>query len=156
MEVDDKVLRVLDGNLEVANHLRCYGRNQTIEVKDHRKDLADQKRQAAPSRGIARLNAELPGFASITKLWVDGGRNMGHLTRVAIDLLDSYGATILGQVVADMNARGLHDVGIMSLQCIQKHKALDKSPPALAPPVADYVVDCDIIPADLGDYDDDF
>jgi len=154
MEVDDKILRVLDGSVEVANHVRCYGRNQTLEVKEHRKDLAAQKRQAAPSRGIARLMAELPGFASITQRWVDGGRNMGYLTRIAVQLLDSYGTAILGQVVVDMNARSLHDVGIMSLLCIEKQKATDKPKPALAPQLASYVVDCEVLAPDLGEYDD--
>lgn len=154
MEIDDKRLRVLDGSTEVANHIRCYGRNQTIEVKEHRKDLAAQKRQAASSKGIARLMAELPGFASITKLWVDGGRNRGALTRVAINLLDSYGPRILGEVVAEMNSRNLHDVGIMSLMCVDKHKATDKQRPALAPQLASYVIDCEVIGPDLGAYDD--
>jgi hypothetical protein len=154
MEVDDKTLRVLDGSVEVANHVRCYGRNQTVEVKEHRKDLAAQKRQAAPSRGIARLMAELPGFALITQRWVDGGRNMGHLTRVAVQLLDSYGPTILGQVVAEMNTRSLHDVGIMSLLCVEKQKSTDKQKPALAPQLASYVVDCEVVASDLGEYDD--
>jgi hypothetical protein len=53
-----------------------------------------------------------------------------------------------------MNTRSLHDVGIMSLLCVEKQKATDKQKPALAPQLASYVVDCEVVASDLGEYDD--
>lgn len=149
----DTELRLLDGSREVARHARCWGKNQWIELSEHREELLRQKRAARELKGRDRLRAEIPGIDTLVDRWVEHGRNLGNMVTRTLQLLDAYGAATLRAAVAEMIQRGTHDPGALAILCEQERGG-DKSPPTLAVNFGRHVHEQDVIPHDLGGYDD--
>ena len=149
----DVDLRLLDGSMPVAHHARSWGRHQRIESPEHRAELLAQKRQGKDLKGRDRLKAEIAGIDALFAAWVEAGRNIGSMTARTLQLLNLYGADVLTTAVAEVTARGSHDPGALAVVCDQLRQALHRAVPV---PVvfADHVKDRDVIPHDLGGYDE--
>lgn len=151
--VDDRVVRVIDGAQEIARHPRCWGRHQVLESRAHREALVADKKKARDLKGRDRLRAEVPPIDALIERWVDAGRNVGSMVGTTIKLLDAYGAPILREVVSEMLARGTHDRGVMAILCEQKRKRRDGPAPTIIE-LGSHVVERDVVPHDLGGYDE--
>jgi transposase len=150
---DDVRLRLVDKDVEVARHDRVWGRNQRIEKTEHRAALIATKRGAADGKGRDRLRAEIPEIDTLLARWIDDGRNVGSLTARTLSLLDLYGPLVVAAAVTDVLARGVADVGALALACERLRK--DRGQPVpIALSLADHVQDRDVLPHDLGGYDD--
>jgi transposase len=150
---DDVQIRLLDGETEVARHARVWGRHQSIEKPEHRAALIAQKRGAAEGKGRDRLRAEIPAIDALLSRWVEDGRNVGSLTARTLSLLDLYGATVVAAAVADVLARGVADIGALALACERLRKGRGEPVP-IPMSLGDHVQDRDVLPHDLGGYDD--
>lgn len=150
---DDRVVRVVDGALEVARHARSWGRNQPIELREHRAALVEEKKRARDLKGRDRLHVEVPEIDALLERWVDAGRNLGSMVGFTIKLLDAYGPAVLREVVADMLARGVHDKGAMAILCEQRRKRRALPAPIIVQ-LGSHVVERDVVPHDLGGYDE--
>jgi transposase len=150
---DDITLRLLDGKSEVARHARCWGRHQVFELHEHRAALVAQKRAARDLKGRDRLRAEVPAIEPLFERWVDAGRNIGSMTGSVLQLLDAYGGALLREVVDEMLARGLHDRGAMAILCEQKRKRHGSPAPSVVE-LGPHVIERDVVPHDLGGYDE--
>jgi transposase len=148
----DTQVRLLDGAHVVARHDRSWGKHQRIEDPEHRRELLQQKRGAQIPKMRDRLLAQIPGIDALYTRWVELGRNIGLMTARTGKLLELYGADVLGQAVAAVLARGLHDPGALALRCEEARRAADKPVP-VALELRPHVPDCDVIPHDLGQYD---
>ncbi len=150
---NDAEIRLLNKDVEITRHERVWGRNQRIEKAEHRAALVAIKRGAADGKGRDRLRAEIPDIDTLFARWIEDGRNVGSLTARTLSLLDLYGATVLAGAVADVLARGVADVGALALACerLRKHRG---QPIPIAMSLADHVQDRDVLPHDLGGYDD--
>ena len=146
-------VRVLKGDERVARHPRCWGRHQVLELPEHRAALLADKRAAHDLKGRDRLRAELIGIDALLQRWADAGRNLGSMVARTIHLLNAYGAPVLRSAVEEMNARGTHDPGALASLCEQQRRQRREPPPR---PLAlgDHVVDRDVVPHDLGGYDE--
>ena len=153
MVADDQVVRFVDGHDEVARHPRSWGRHQTFELREHRAAIIEEKRKARALKGRERLRVEAPQIDALLERWVDAGRNLGSMVAFTIQLLDAYGAAVLREVVADMIARGTHDRGAMAILCEQRRKRRS-GPAPLVLQLGDHVVERDVVPHDLGGYDE--
>jgi transposase len=149
----DSVIRLLDGDREVASHERSWGRHQVFERKEHRAGLLAHKRKAQDLKGRDRLHAELPGIDTLIDRWVDHGRNLGSMIGRTVKLLNAYGAHVTAAAVAEMIQRGTHDIGALAILCEQHRRVRPSSEPALLD-LADHVVERDVVPHDLGGYDE--
>jgi len=150
---DDSTLRLLDGADLVAHYDRCWGRSQTIEQREHRSPILEQKKRARDLKGRDRLRVQVPEIEPMLERWVDAGRNLGSMIGFTIRLLDAYGAATLREVVADMLRRGTHDKGAMAILCEQRRRR-DDGPAPLALALGEHVIERDVVPHDLGGYDD--
>jgi transposase len=150
---DDHALRLLDGATEVARHTRSWGRNQTFELREHRAALVAEKKKARDLKGRDRLRVEVPEIEGLLERWTDAGRNIGSMIGSTITLLDAYGPATLRNVVADMLDRGVHDRGAMAILCEQRRRRHD-GPAPLVLQLGEHVVERDVIPHDLGGYDE--
>lgn len=150
---DDVTVRLLDGDNEVARHARCWGRHQTLELREHRAAILEEKSKAKDLKGRDRLRVEVPEIDRLLERWVDAGRNIGSMVGFTIGLLNAYGPTTLREVTADMLARGIHDRGAMAILCEQKRRGR-AGPSPLAIQLGQHVVERDVIPHDLGGYDE--
>ena len=149
---DDTSVKVYDGQEVVAEHVRCWGRNQPIEAPVHRAALLEQKRAAREAKGGDRLGAAIPGFEILQARWVEAGRNVGFMTAKALHLLDLYGVEILGAAAREAIARGTHDPGALAVLCEERRRAAD-TPVPLDINLGAHVPDREVIPHDLESYD---
>ena len=125
----DTHVRVLEGDAEIACHARCWGRRQLIEVPEHRAEILRRKRGAEELKGRDRLRALIPGIDALYGRWIEGGRNLRHMTAQTTKLLDLYGEEILREAVGEILERGLHDPGALAQWCEQKRRALTRPVP---------------------------
>lgn len=150
---DDRRVRLLDAGTQVAAHNRSWGRRQWIEDSDHRADLLAHKRAARDLKGRDRLRAEMAGVDALFARWIDAGRNLGSMTARTISLLNLYGPDVLAKAIAEALARGSHDPGALAILCEQARVALARPIPVPLD-FADHVTDRDVVPHDLGGYDE--
>lgn len=104
-------------------------------------------------KGRDRLHAEIPGIDPLIERWVEAGRNLGSMVTRTLKLLDAYGAPILRAAVEEMNTRGTHDTGAMAIFCEERRRTR-RGPAALVLDLAAHVVERDVVPHDLGGYDE--
>jgi transposase len=149
---DDTRVKLCDGEVAVAEHVRSWGRNQRIEAPEHRAALLEHKRAAREAKGRDRLGAAIPGFEILQQRWVDAGRNVGFMTAKALHLLDLYGVEILGAAAREAISRGTHDPGALAVLCEERRRAAD-SPVPIDIDLGAHVPDRDVIPHDLESYD---
>ena len=146
------VVRLHDGDDLAATHERCWGRHQLIEEPKHRAQLLEHKRAARDAKGRDRLRAQVPRINELLGHWVDDGKNIGSLVARTLKLLDLYGDTILSAAVEELLQRGATDYGALCILC---EKRRGHKPVVLPLALGDHVKDRDVIPHDLGGYDDD-
>lgn len=149
----DQLVRLLDGDREIARHTRSWAQHQRIELPAHRAALVEHKRQARDLKGRDRLDAEVPDIAVLVDRWVDHGRNIGSMVGRTVQLLDAYGTATLRKAVAEMIARGTHDIGALAILCEQQRRRVTDARPVILD-LAPHVVERDVVPHDLGGYDD--
>jgi hypothetical protein len=148
----DTVVRLLDGEHEVAHHPRCWAKAQLLEAPEHRAELLQQKKAAREAKGRDVLTAAIPGFDILLARWVEAGRNVGFMTAKTLHLLDLYGADVLRAAAAEAMARGSHDPGALSVLCEERRRAAE-SPVPIAIDLGAHVPDRDVIPHALESYD---
>ncbi len=150
---NDMHVRLLEAGVEVASHVRVWGRRQWQEDPAHRAALLEQKRAARIPKGRDRLHAEIPGIDRLFERWIEVGRNLGSMTSRTIRLLDAYGADVLRAAVDEAIAHGVHDPGALAVLCEQLRKDLNRPIP-MPLDIGAHVLDRDVVPHDLGGYDD--
>jgi hypothetical protein len=89
--VDDRTVRLVDGDKAIADHPRSWGRRQVFEKPEHRAALLDERRAARNLKGRDRLRAVVPAFDRIVERWDLAGSSLGYRVARAIKLLDLYG-----------------------------------------------------------------
>lgn len=149
---DDQVVRIVDGDAEVARHVRCWGRRRTIEAPAHRQALLDEKRAASEARGRDRLRGLVPNIDALYERWVNAGRNVGNMTGQAIKLLDLYGDDLFAAAVAEVIERGTHDPGAIAVLCEHKRRQRHRPVPVNVE-LGPHVPDRDVVHHDLETYD---
>lgn len=149
---NDVEVRLLDRDREVARHARSWAKNTTIETPEHRAAILANKPGARDGKGRDRLRAAVPRIDELVACWLEDGRNVGSLVGRTLKLLDLYGASVLAPAVDDLLAKGSHDYGALAILCEQR-----RTRPRRVLPIefAPHVVERDVIPHDLGGYDDD-
>lgn len=148
----DTEVRLCDNDGEVAAHSRCWGKGQRIEAPAHRRDVLKNKPVARDGTGRERLRAEVPRTLELMQRWLESGQTVGPLVRRTVKLLDLYGRSVLADAVDELMSRDSHDYGALSMLCEKRRKR-----PRTALPIefGAHVVERDVIPHDLGGYDDD-
>jgi len=148
----DTEVRLFDAGRLVGVHPRSWGKGRDFEAPEHRAALLERKAAARDGKGRDRLRAEVPRVEELMRLWLEDGRNVGSLVARTGKLLDLYGATVLGSAVDDLLSKKSHDYGALAILCERRRTRPRR---ALPLDLAPHVVDRDVIPHDLGGYDDD-
>lgn len=151
--VDDRQVRVLHGDTEIAAHVRVWGRRQVIEVAAHRAALVAERREARALKGRDRLRAVAPTFDRLVDRWGAAGSRLGRRVSQAIQLLDLYGDHVFAAAVTDLETRGLADVGALAIAC-EHHRKDRRRPVPLALELPAHLDDAEVIPHDLETYDE--
>jgi transposase len=150
----DGVVRILDGDREVARHDRSYDRGRQIETEQHLEALAIEKRRARDHRGRNRLAAACPtAMAFLEKVAVHGGHLGGTTTRL-LHLLEQYGADEVETGLVEAQQRGAFAAQSVAHVLEQRRRAR-RVPLPVEPVLPDdpRVRDLDVAPHPLSAYD---
>jgi transposase len=99
------LVRILDGNTELARHHRSYDRLDRIEDPNHIEALLEQKRKAIASAPGTRLEQSVPESRKLLDAAFGRGESITRQIRMLTGLLDDYGAAELRLAVREALAR---------------------------------------------------
>jgi transposase len=154
LAADHAVVRILDGEREVARHVRSYGSGEPIEDPRHVEALAAAKHNAGESRGRDRLRAAVPETDQIFAALALRGGNLGAHTVRLLRALDDYGAEELRAAVRTALDREAFGAGSVAHILESRRRARGLPPPMRVELPADpRVRDLRVIPHRLEDYD---
>jgi transposase len=102
----DTIVRVLNGDDEVARHARSWDRGRQIEEARHLEALAIEKRSAREHRGRNRLMAACSSAEPFLQNVALHGGHLGGTTTRLLHLLEQYGASELEFALAETRRRG--------------------------------------------------
>lgn len=149
---NDVEVRLSEGDKTVATHARSWAKHTLVELPEHRAALLAHKKRARDGKGRDRLRDHIPRVEELMQRWLEDGRNVGSLVARTRQLLDLYGVAVLTRAVDALLDKGSHDYGALAILCEQTRT---RPRPVLPIELAPHVVDRDVIPHDLGGYDDD-
>jgi transposase len=148
----DRQVRLVDVATPVAQHQRSFGRRQVIENPQHRRDLVEQKRGGRVGGKQDQICRAVPAFSKILVRWLEDGRNVGAAVARTASVFDDYATDVFATAVDDFLERGLVDPAALRALCEHVRRSRSpRLPPSPPPYRAD---DRDVIPHDLGDYDE--
>lgn len=151
---DDTTIRFLDGMTCVARHDRSYGKRQIIEQAAHRAALVAQRRAARGLKGRDRLCAVAPDFGKLLTRWANSGPSLSSQVTRAIKLLDLYRDEIFALAVSEAASSGISDLGALEVIC-DRLRRKHRQPVPIDLKLPAHLDDPEVIPHDLGTYDDD-
>jgi transposase len=146
-------VRVIHGTEVVAEHERCWDRGNQVETAQHVEALVETKRRAARHRNTGRLTQACASSAAFLEHAVARGLNLGRLTQLLIELLNTHGAAELEEALVEALERDRIHIGALR-HVLDRNRATRGLPPPVALRVenerhAQLVVK----PHELGSYD---
>lgn len=97
----DSTVRILDGTMEVARHLRSWDRRQLVLDPAHQQAVVKLKRKAYDSTPSGRLEQAVPESRTLIDLAFAQGESAGTQTAQLIRLLDQHGAAALRRAIIE-------------------------------------------------------
>jgi transposase len=126
---EEHAVRVLDGDTELARHVRSYDRGRVIEAPEHIAALARAKRRAHDLRGRDRLRSVCLHTDALLDALALRGENLGGQTSRLLQLLDRYGAVELDRAIAEALTRGTPSAASVAHVLDQRARARHALPP---------------------------
>lgn len=117
-----EIVRLLDGDREIARHRRSYGRHARIDDPAHIAALVEEKRKALGATAGSRLQAVLPRANEFLDAAFQRGESIGKLSRKMIELLDDYGAGELSAAIDEALERETPRAASLSLILEQRRR----------------------------------
>jgi transposase len=149
---NDQLVRLVDGQSEIARHARCWGRRRTIEEPAHRAALLRERKAAADFKGRDRLRLVAPDFATLLERWSLRNMNVSLQVARSTKLLDLYGDDIFALAVGEAIVRQIVDTGALSL-CCERIRRERNLPVPVELKLPEHAVDRDVVPHNLETYD---
>ena len=97
----DTSVRIVDGSIEIARHIRTYDRHQLVLDPVHSDAVLKIKRKAFHSTPAGRLEQAVPESKTLLDLAFAQGESAGTQTAQLTKLLEEYGATALRRAIAE-------------------------------------------------------
>ena len=125
-------VRILDGQTELASHVRSYDRGAQIELAAHIQALVAHKRGARQHRATDALAQAAPAVAELLKRAAARGHNLGSITAALTKLLDRYGAQPLQDAVLEALAHDVPHPNAVRLALERARETRHENPPVIA------------------------
>jgi transposase len=148
---NDTAVRFFDGPRLVATHPRSWAKNAVVEDAEHRAAILQLKPGGRDGKSRDRLRAVVPNIGPLLQRWLEAGVNLGSFSARAAKLVDLYGPEVVTAAVDDLLKKDSYDYGALAMLCEQRRT---RPRPLLPLTLGPHVVDRDVIPHDLGGYDD--
>jgi hypothetical protein len=97
----DTQIRILDGAVEVARHLRSYDRHQLVLDPAHQEAVLKCKRKAFHSTPSGRLEQAVPESKTLLDRAFAQGESAGTQTAQLMKLLDEHGPAALRRAICE-------------------------------------------------------
>jgi len=97
----DTCVRLLDGSVEIARHIRSYDRHQQVLDTAHQQAVLQMKRKAFHSTPSGRLEQAVPESRKLLDQAFAQGEPAGQQTAQLTKLLEQYGAAALRQAIQE-------------------------------------------------------
>jgi transposase len=97
----DTIVRILDGSVEIARHMRSYDRHQPVLDPAHQDAVLKSKRKAFHSTPAGRLEQAVPESRAFLDQAFAQGEQAGTQTAQLMKLLDQYGAAALRRAIVE-------------------------------------------------------
>ena len=152
---DTETVRLCDATETVAEHLRCYDTEFTVEDRAHLADLVAAKRHASGLTRRDRLRQAVPAVGELLERLAARGEPLGPQVHRLLHLLDEYGAAELAAAVTLALTRDALGAGGIAHLLEQRRRARGQKPPVpVTLPDDPRVRDLDVTPHLLERYDD--
>ncbi len=147
------VVRVLDGEREVARHDRSWDTSVVVEDPAHVEALVEAKRNARESRGRDRLRAAVPETDVLFEAIALRGGGLGGTAVRLFGLLDEHGPEELRAAVRSAIEREAYSAGSIAHILEQRRRARGLGPVVRVELRDPRVRDLRVIPHNLEAYD---
>jgi hypothetical protein len=117
------LVRVLDGDDEVASHERSWERGRQIEDRRHLEGFEDDKRRAREHRGRNRVMAACSSAHPFLEKVAQHGGHVGGTTSRLLRLLDDHGPSELDFALSEAHRRGAFAVQSVARILDQRRRA---------------------------------
>lgn len=101
LAASDTRVRILDGSVEIARHVRTYDRHQLVLDPAHQEAVLKNKRKAFHSTPGGRLEQAVPESKTLLDLAFRQGESAGIQTAQLMKLLGEYGAAALRRAIVE-------------------------------------------------------
>jgi transposase len=128
---DLKRVRILDGSQVLAEHPRCYDRDEQVEITAHIDALVEHKRNARQHRDTDRLAQAAPASQALLAQAAERGLRLGAITRELVQLLDRYGAEELQAAIEEALSRGVPHPNAVR-RALERRRGARQLPPPVA------------------------
>lgn len=129
-----ETVRILDGNDEIARHVRCWDKDRQIETAAHIEALVAEKRAARMHRGQNRLRHVSPSCAALIEAAAARGTPLRSLLRELERLLDQYHADAFELACAEVLERGVPHANAVR-QSLERQREEQRLRPLIAVPL---------------------
>ncbi|MCP4503192.1 MAG: hypothetical protein GY822_24920, partial [Deltaproteobacteria bacterium] len=114
---NDKRVKIVKDGKCVAEHRRCWGKGQALELPCHREELLKRKKSGRDLKGRDRLRFYVEDIDRLYERWAENGRNMGSMTARTGRVLDDYGPEVFKKAIARVLEEGTHDPSRIRVVC---------------------------------------
>ena len=152
VNADLDTVRILEGVELIAEHPRCFGKDEQIEQEAHINALWLEKTQAKLHRGQDRLSQASAHIPELLQQSIERGHVLKTTVRLLNEYLDHYGRDELHMAVAEaLKQQSPYPQAV--LQSLERRREEKCNPPPLAVAVPDKVKHISVKAANVADYD---
>jgi transposase len=145
-------VHIVDGGELIAEHPRCFGKGEQVELESHINALWLSKTRAGLNRGQDRLSQASDRIPELLQQSVDRGHVLKTTVRLLNEYLDHYGRDELHCAVEEaLHHQSPYPQAVA--QILERRRDEQQKPPPLAVAVPDKVKHLSIKPARMADYD---
>ncbi len=147
-------VRIFDGHELIAEHPRCWGKQQVVENPSHLDDLWKAKHRARSHRGQDRLARIVPQAEALLLEVARRQRHLATAVQRLVFLLDTYGAESMRRAVAEALDHGSPHPETVRL-ILERRARSQGNPPSLPIPLPEdpRLTELVVQPHPLADYD---
>jgi transposase len=124
-------VRILDGAVEIARHVRSYDRGQRIDDPAHIASLLEEKRKALGATAVGRLSHAVPSIEAFLNAAFARGESVPRQTIRLLELLDDYGPQALASAVAEALAGNTPNANSVSFILARRRRAQGRGRPPI-------------------------
>ena len=153
VRADPERVRLLEGSMVCATHVRSYDKHAQIEDATHIEALRIVKAAARGSSGADRLTHVAPASQAFLAAAAAAGEPLARVVAALEDLLDRYGAQALEAALTETLARGVAHPHAVSRVLERARRQAHKPPPLTPLPPHIQARDVTVRAPDLTAYD---